>query len=36
MKKFEQIIMLGLFCFSYAVSAQQIQTDRPNETGKNS
>lgn len=32
MKLLQQIIATGLFCFSYSVSAQQIQTDRPNET----
>lgn len=32
MKKIKKIITAGLFCFSCLVSAQQIQTDRPNET----
>lgn len=32
MKLLPQIIAAGLYFFSYTVSAQQIQTDRPNET----
>ena len=32
LKLIQQIIATGLFCFSSSVSAQQIQTDRPNET----
>lgn len=32
MKILKKLIVTGLFCFCCAVSAQQIQTDRPNET----
>ncbi|MDW8852203.1 transporter [Flavobacterium sp. MMLR14_040] len=32
MKTIQKIITVSLFCISYITSAQQIQTDRPNET----